>query len=192
MDLRLIEATNRDLRREVAEGRFRDDLFYRLNVFPIELPPLRERTEDLPLLVEFFLDKHAARLGFERPGVTPDALAALAAREWPGNVRELENALHRAVILTKDGVIRPGDLPSVVASAAPVSPPGRHGATSLKAALAQTEREVISAALQANGYNRQATAEALQIERTTLYKKIKRFGLDPNPPAGSTRLKEQK
>ena len=116
-----------------------------------------------------------------------EALAALESYHWPGNVRELENAVHRAVILAKEETIRPEDLPSVVATASPGGAGGYYRGKSLKATLEQTEREGISAALQANGYNRQATAEALQIERTTLYKKIKRFGLEVNPPGNSAK-----
>jgi DNA-binding NtrC family response regulator len=187
IDVRVILATNKDLSVEVAKGTFREDLYYRINVITIELPTLSERVGDIRLLAGHFLQLYAAELSKPPPKLSDRALAALECYHWPGNVRELENALHRAVILAKDDVICPGDLPDVVASAAPLGSTGHYRGKSLKAALEQTEREVISAALQANGYNRQATAGALHIERTTLYKKIKRFGLDANPSAGSVK-----
>ena len=187
IDVRVILATNKDLSVEVAKGTFREDLYYRINVITIELPPLSERVGDIRILAEHFLKLYAAELSKPAPKLSDQALATLECYHWPGNVRELENALHRAVILAKDDVIRPGDLPSVVASAVPLSSAGHYRGKSLKAALEQTEREVIAAALKANSYNRQATAEALHIERTTLYKKIKRFGLNANPSADSAK-----
>ena len=183
IDVRVILATNKDLFAEVAAGTFREDLYYRINVITVDLPPLAERVGDIRRLAEHFLRLYAGELSKPVPQLSDQALAALQAHHWPGNVRELENAIHRAVILTKDSVIRPADLPSTVASAVPALARSSHQSSSLKAALAQTEREVIAAALKANAYNRQATAEALDIERTTLYKKIKRFGLETKPPA---------
>ena len=116
-----------------------------------------------------------------RPQLSDQALAALEHYAWPGNVREMENTLHRAIILAKSNIIQPADFPSTIV---PVDvPSSRFARAPLKAALEQTEREVIVAALKANNYNRQATARALQIERTTLYKKIKRYKLQTKPPA---------
>ena len=183
IDVRVILATNKDLSTEVAKGTFREDLYYRINVITIELPRLCERLGDIRLLAEHFLKLYAAEVSKPLLRLSEEALAAMEGYHWPGNVRELENAMHRAVILAKEEIIRPEDLPSTVAAAAAAGSGGKHyRGKSLKAALEQTEREVISAALQANGYNRQATAEALQIERTTLYKKIKRFGLIEETP----------
>ena len=187
IDVRVILATNKDLSAEVAKGTFREDLYYRINVITVELPPLAERVGDIRFLAEHFLKLYAAELSKPIPKLSEQALVALEHYHWPGNVRELENTLHRAVILTKDNIIRPSDLPPAVASAVPAPVASRYQVRSLKASLEQTEREVIATALKANGYNRQATAEALQIERTTLYKKIKRFGLETKPPAGPIR-----
>ncbi|MCK4850532.1 MAG: sigma-54-dependent Fis family transcriptional regulator [Phycisphaerae bacterium] len=179
VDVRVILATNKDLSEEVAKGSFREDLYYRINVITIDLPPLAQRVGDIRMLAEHFLQLYAAELSKPLPELSDEALAALEHYSWPGNVRELENVLHRAVILAKTDVIHPADLPATIA---PVDvPSSRYGSAPLKAALEQTEREVIAAALAANDYNRQATAQALQIERTTLYKKIKRYGLETKP-----------
>lgn len=182
IDVRVILATNKDLAGEVANGTFREDLYYRINVITIELPPLCERLGDIRLLAEHFLNTYSTELGKTGLKLSDEALGALACYHWPGNVRELENALHRAVILAKGDVIGADDLPSVVGAAGPAGGGGHYRGKSLKNALEQTEREVISAALRANDYNRQATAESLQIERTTLYKKIKKFGLIEETP----------
>ncbi len=181
VDVRVILATNKHLSDEVARGSFREDLFYRINVITIDLPPLAERVGDIRLLTEHFLQLYAAELSKPLLQLSDQALAVLEHYSWPGNVRELENTLHRAVILTKGDTIHPADLPPTVA---PVDvPSSRFAPAPLKTALEQTEREVIAAALKANAYNRQATAQALKIERTTLYKKIKRYGLETKPPA---------
>ena len=180
VDVRVILATNKDLSTEVANGTFREDLYYRINVITIELPPLSERVGDIRLLAEHFLRYYAAELSKPVPQLSDQALAALEHYAWPGNVRELENTLHRAVILAKSEVIGPADLSPNIS---PVDvPSSRFAPAPLKAALERTERQVIAAALTANSYNRQATAQALQIERTTLYKKIKRYGLQTKPP----------
>lgn len=193
IDVRVILATNKDLSAEVAKGTFREDLYYRVNVITIDLPALAERVGDIRLLTEHFLKLYAAELSKPVPELSEQALAALECYQWPGNVRELENTLHRAVILTKDNVIQPSDLPAAIASAVPAtaSAASQYRGKPLKAALEQTEREVIEAALKANGYNRQATAQALQIERTTLYKKIKRFGLETKPAEQKTGLRPE-
>jgi len=187
IDVRVILATNKDLHTEVAKGTFREDLYYRIDVITVELPTLAERVGDIHLLAEHFLKLYAVELSKSIPKLSDQALAALEHYHWPGNVRELENTLHRAVILTKDNIIRPSDLPAAIASAVTTPAASRYQARSLKVALEQTEREVIASALKANNYNRQATAEALQIERTTLYKKIKRFGLNVTPPVSPGR-----
>ncbi len=180
VDVRVILATNKDLSDEVAKGTFREDLYYRINVIIIDLPPLSERVGDIRLLAEHFLRHYAGELSKPVPQLSDQTLAALEHYAWPGNVRELENTLHRAVILAKTDVIEPADLPPTIA---PVDvPSSRFAPAPLKAALEQTERQVIAAALLANNYNRQATAQTLQIERTTLYKKIKRYKLKTKPP----------
>jgi DNA-binding NtrC family response regulator len=177
IDTRVILATNEDLATAVTEGRFRQDLFYRVNVINIELPNLRERISDIPLLVEHFLQQVCEESGKRVRGVTDEAMAALQAYRWPGNVRELENIIERAVLLGKSDMIGLEDLPPSLAAAGParVEPVGTR---TLKQALEAPERQIILEVLEVHHWNRQETAEALGINRTTLYKKIKRLGLE--------------
>jgi DNA-binding NtrC family response regulator len=179
VDSRVILATNEDLSRAVNEGRFRQDLFYRINVINIELPSLRERIADIPLLAEHFLESVCAEAGRDVAGFADDALSAIRRYHWPGNVRELQNVIERAVLLGKGNVIALDDLPPHLTASAPVSVQAVDS-RSLKQALDGPERQIILEALQTNNWNRNATAEALGINRTTLYKKMKRLGLqDP-------------
>jgi DNA-binding NtrC family response regulator len=177
VDARVILATNEDLARLVAEGRFRQDLYYRVNVINIELPSLRDRISDIPLLARHFLTRVCDESGKRVRDFTPDALAAMQRYRWPGNVRELHNVVERAVLLGKRETIGVEDLPPHLhfAGAVPVS--AMVGGT-LKSALAAPERQVILEALQRHDWNRNATADDLGINRTTLYKKMKRLGLD--------------
>ncbi|MGQ9576082.1 MAG: sigma-54-dependent transcriptional regulator [Thermoguttaceae bacterium] len=177
VDTRVILATNDDLGKAVAEGRFRQDLYWRINVINIELPPLRERISDIPLLARHFLERIARESGKRVHGFAEAAMQALQAYRWPGNVRELQNVIERAVLLGKGGTIGLEDLPAGVAAGAPISiePWGNRP---LKQALANPERQIILDALEAHNWNRLATAAALGINRTTLYKKMKRLGLD--------------
>jgi len=179
VDLRVLLASNRDLQEDVKANRFRQDLYYRINVVTIQMPALRERLADIPLLAEHFLSRYRQQLRKEVLDLTPEAVSALRRYTWPGNVRELENAIERAVVLTKGRHIAPDDLPPTVvegAAAAPAQPSGE--VAPLKQALEGPERRIIEAALAAHHWNRQLTAEALQINRTTLYKKMKRYGLE--------------
>jgi DNA-binding NtrC family response regulator len=181
VDVRVILASNIDLEEEVNQGRFRQDLFYRINVVTITLPDLSERISDIPLLANAFLKTFSAQSGKDITGFATDAMDCLQRYRWPGNVRELENVVERAVVLTKGGTIRTADLPTKLvdtAMATPVSEPGTYKPMPLKQALEVPEKQIIEAALRAHGWNRQATAEALDINRTTLYKKMKRYGLD--------------
>ncbi|HPP54692.1 MAG TPA: helix-turn-helix domain-containing protein, partial [Thermoguttaceae bacterium] len=171
-------ATNDDLRRLVQEGRFRQDLYYRINVINIELPPLRERISDIPLLVEHFLQRICQETGRPARRISDEALQALQRYHWPGNVRELQNVIERAVLLGKGDVITLADLPPSTAAAS-VGPWDHEGPQPLKQALCLPERQIILDALEAHHWNRQATAAALGINRTTLYKKMKRLGLEP-------------
>jgi DNA-binding NtrC family response regulator len=180
VDVRIILATNRDLKAEVAAGRFRQDLYYRINVVNIELPPLRQRLSDIPLLAEHFLARFAAESGRQVEGFTAQALQAMQRYDWPGNVRELENCVERAVVLCRSGRIDVDDLPPAVlgrseqpGSVAPLYQPGQ----TLSQALLGPEKQIISAALEAHDGSRQATADALGINRTTLYKKMRKFDL---------------
>ncbi|HUT89899.1 MAG TPA: sigma-54 dependent transcriptional regulator [Thermoguttaceae bacterium] len=177
IDTRVILATNEDLTTAVTEGRFRQDLFYRVNVINIELPSLRERISDIPPLAEHFLRQMCEESGKRVRGITDQAMAALQGYRWPGNVRELENVIERAVLLGKSDMIGLEDLPPSLAAAGPV-PIEPVGTRTLKQALAAPERQIILDVLESNDWNRQATAEALDINRTTLYKKMKRLGLE--------------
>ena len=175
VDTRVILATNDDLGRLVAEGRFRQDLFYRINVINIELPPLRERIADIPLLAEHFLRQVCEDCGQERPRIHRRGHERLARYRWPGNVRELQNVIERAVLLGKDPMIGIGDLPTVCRGRRPNLVEPVAGRT-LKQALESPERQIIREVLEANHWNRNLTAETLGINRTTLYKKMKRLG----------------
>ncbi|MCY3004246.1 MAG: sigma-54 dependent transcriptional regulator [Planctomycetota bacterium] len=189
-DVRWVAATNRDLPREVREGRFREDLYWRLNVVALELPPLRERPADVALLAERFLRRFALEHGRPARQLDPAALAALCAAPWPGNVRQLEHALERATLLSSSGTLTLADftaeLPptaNAAANAGPALPAGADHA--LKRALEQPERELVRAALEATGGRRGRAAELLGINRTTLYNKMRKFGLLDTPAAAA-------
>jgi len=178
VDVRVVLATNADLDEEVRAGRFRPDLFYRINVVTLEVPALAQRVGDIPLLARHFLQQACAETGRMVEGIEAAALRQLEAYSWPGNVRELENVITRAVVLSRGRTITVEDLPPSLATVtgnraghAPAEP------QPLRKALEEPERAIVEAALRENGWNRQATARQLGINRTTLYKKMKRFGL---------------
>jgi DNA-binding NtrC family response regulator len=183
VDVRVILATNVDLAREVETGRFRPDLYYRINVVNIDLPPLRERLMDIPLLAEHFLHKYARQCGKPKLSFTEDALQCMQRYRWPGNVRELENSVERAVVLSRGTTIDRGDLPPALVRAVETdtrlfsSDCGRP--MTLREALEEPEKRIIRAALEANDWNRQKTAAILDINRSTLYKKMKHYDLTP-------------
>ncbi|HZZ84989.1 MAG TPA: sigma-54 dependent transcriptional regulator [Anaeromyxobacteraceae bacterium] len=182
VDVRVIAATHRDLEGEVKAGRFREDLYYRLHVFPVELPPLRSRREDLPLLAAFFVEKYARAFRREVTGLTPAALAALAGHAWPGNVRELENAVERAVAVTAGPELRPEDLPAAVTRAPQGLPPGEALAAlpyreALDQARDQFSREYLVALMKEFGGNVTRAAERAGVERESLHRLLKRHGL---------------
>ena len=183
VDARVIAATNVDLEAEVAAGRFRADLFYRIHVVAIEVPPLRERVADIPLLARRFCARFARLHGRDVRGLTPEALHSLCAHEWPGNVRELENALERAVLVARGAELVPRDLwPADRHAPAPGTASGFEGwqdgpPAELKRALEGPERWLILRALELHGGNRSATARALGINRTTLFNKMRRYAL---------------
>jgi DNA-binding NtrC family response regulator len=177
VDTRIILATNEDLGRAVAEGRFRQDLYYRINVINIELPPIRERITDIPLLAQHFLTHVCEESGKKVLGFTEEAMQSLQRYRWQGNVRELQNAIERAVLLGKSGMIGVEDLPANITAGGGLAI--EHATNqSLKQALTAPERQLILEVLEANHWNRQQTAAALGINRTTLYKKMKRLGLE--------------
>lgn len=176
VDTRIILASNRDLDEEVRQGRFREDLYYRVNVVMIELPPLCERVGDVRLLAEHFLRMYSAQHKRDKLGITDKAMEYLERYPWPGNVRELENVIERAALLSKGKFIGPEDLPDPI-KREQSRQAKQYKHMSLKEALAGPEKDIIRQALQANHWNRQATAKALTINRTTLFKKMKHYGL---------------
>jgi DNA-binding NtrC family response regulator len=183
VDTRVILATNEDLQVAVSEKRFRQDLYYRINVIHLELPALRERASDIPLLVEHFLQSTLRETEKEIEGFTEEAMQALVSHAWPGNIRELENVVQRAVLLTKRPQLDVSLLPpSIIGTKAGNS--GNFSALaivrgqSLRDALEGPERQIILEVLRINNFSRNLTAEQLGINRTTLYKKMKRLGLD--------------
>ena len=175
-DVRVIAATNRDIERAVREGEFRQDLFYRLSVFPVTVPPLRDRREDIPLLARHFLKRRARRAGREIGGLSTAAMRLLLQYDWPGNVRELRNAIGRAVLLEATDVIQAGSLPRRLTEA--VDDGGARGATRAGSrTLAAAEAEALVDALEVAGGNISAAARILEIDRTTLYRKLRKHGL---------------
>jgi DNA-binding NtrC family response regulator len=173
VDVRIITATNRDLKKMTEEGGFREDLYYRLNVISIVLPPLRERTEDIPLLVDHFLKKYAIENHKEPMQVSAEAMKMLLRYRWPGNVRELENCIERAVVISRDSLVTPALLPESIGE--PRTPVGETatGTRSLK----EIEKRYIRKILEDNDWNIKRSAEILGIDRSGLYKKMKRYGL---------------
>jgi DNA-binding NtrC family response regulator len=181
IDVRILAATNRDLEREVAAGRFRADLYWRLNVIPVELPALRERTGDIAPLAEHFLRRSNERHKRSVAGFEPKALEALEAYEWPGNIRELENVIERLVVVKGKGTIGMTDLPQAVRTPRALTPgkgsaiPGLpQDGTDLRAMLESVEDRMISEALERTGGNKNRAAELLGLNRTTLVEKLRR------------------
>jgi DNA-binding NtrC family response regulator len=179
-DARVISANHRDLAKEVAAGRFREDLCYRLNVARIVIPPLRDRPEDIPPLVEHILKRIELRHGWRGLTVSPETLLTVRERPWPGNVRQLENALARAVIAARGRMILPENLDSDDASGIAIPETGDAADTMpLRALLAEVERRAIQRALLACGGNRTKTAERLGISSRQLFDKIREYDLHP-------------
>jgi transcriptional regulator with PAS, ATPase and Fis domain len=176
VDFRVICATNRDLQAAVKEGSFREDLYWRLNVVHVHIPPLRERPEDVPVLAEQFLAKFARSMSRKPMRFSPEVLEALAAYPWPGNVRELQNAIERAVVVGRNDVVRAEDLPLRVTQAAAAGPgPG---------SLAEAERAHVVSVLEASGWNITRAARVLDVDRVTLYNKIRKYELKKPESAG--------
>lgn len=181
VDVRLVAATNRVLEDEVRDGNFREDLFYRLNVIPIRLPPLRDRADDIPLLVEHFVEKFNARLGTNVDGLTPDAMAALLAHKWPGNIRELENLVERSVLLVDGDVLTLADLPGLTRD--PIEASGEVNAEEMglkeyvRVYTAKLERARIQRVLEEEDNNVTRASKKLGISRKSLQMKMKDYGL---------------
>ncbi len=174
VDFRVICATNKDLEKAVGDGSFREDLYYRLNVFSVFIPPLRERKGDIPLLANYFVQKYSRAMGKLITSISPEAMDAVVRYNWPGNVRELENAIERAMVVGKPPAIRPEDLPYQLTEKNHVLPSG---------SIAAVEKAHIVSVLDQNRWNISRSAEILQIDRVTLYNKIEKYGLK-KPSAG--------
>ena len=170
-DFRLVCATNRDLEALIEEGSFREDLYYRINVFVVDLPPLRERREDIPLLARHFVEKYAHSMGKPVKPISAEVEEQLMSYDWPGNVRELENAIERAMVIGREPEIRPEDLPL---------PSSRPAADSEGSTLAALERRHIERTLQEEDGNITRAAAKLGIDRGTLYNKLRRYGIERN------------
>ena len=168
VDFRVICATNENLEAAVREGRFREDFYYRINVFTIELPPLRARRSDIPALAHHFLNRFARQMDKRITGISPEAMELLTAYDWPGNVRELSNAIERAMVVGMPPAIRPEDLP--------LRKPIRSDVPSDQS-LAEMEKRHIAAVLERTGGNITRAAEILKVDRVTVYNKIKKYGL---------------
>ena len=165
VDVRVIAATNRDLRQMVADGKFQEDLYYRLNVIPLEIPPLRERREDIPVLVDHFLRKHSQRAGKSVAGLAPGVLDALQGADWPGNVRELENTVERAVVLTPTAIVGP-EVVRLLGVAS--TPPSGLPSLNLRQNLDWAERETVRRALEGSGGVKKDAAETMGISQRAL------------------------
>jgi DNA-binding NtrC family response regulator len=188
VDVRIVLASNQPLEDLVADGRFRQDLYYRINVVRIELPPLRDRPDDIPGLAMHFLQVHSAEMGKQLTGFTTEALAALRRYAFPGNVRELQNIVERASVLARRPTIGVEDLPEQVLGGGTSPKSASAGSAALddgdwqpmplEEALREPERRILLLALKANAFNRQKTADQLGINRTTLYKKMRAYGIE--------------
>jgi len=183
VDVRVVAATARDLSAEVGRGTFREDLYYRLNVFALHLPPLRERREDIPLLVDHFLARMNARMGLAVAGASPEAMRLLVEYDWPGNVRELENSIERAIVLCEGNQIESDALPERVrrgtgTPGVPIPAPVEDGDLSIKRASRRSEEALIRRALQRTRGNRTRAAELLEISHRALLYKIKEYGIN--------------
>ena len=184
VDLRVVAATNRDPQRAMAEGKIRQDLFFRLNVVRVDVPPLRERREDIPLLAEYFLHKYSRELGRQVPHLSPAVLQSLLSYAWPGNVRELENLMERASVLCGGTTVEPSLLPAemagetpVASTSAPASEPATFESLVLDEQVAALEQRLIRTALERSGDNKSAAARLLGVSERTLWYKLKKYGM---------------
>jgi DNA-binding NtrC family response regulator len=174
LDVRVITATNKDLHRLMAQGRFREDLFYRIGVIPIQLPPLRERREDLPLLVKAFIDRARRKARKPITGISEEALETLAAHDWPGNVRELINVIEYAFVLCPEGLIQKNHFPAMLSQKGLVQSKARPAAVSARAV---NERQRLIAAITQTGGKKSEAARLLGLSRVTLWKLLKAYNI---------------
>jgi two-component system response regulator AtoC len=179
VDVRVIAATSKDLKKEVAEGKFREDLYYRINVMSIHLPPLRERRGDIPLLIGYHVDQFNRKLKTSIEGLSSEAMALLIGYSWPGNIRELENVLERSMLLTKGQWITPTELPAHIRSSQPLLSSIRpeHN-LSIKKASKLLEKDLIQKALELTKGNRTQASKILEISRPILIAKIKEYRIE--------------
>jgi len=189
VDIRIIVATNKDLQKQVEQSKFRDDLYYRLNVINIHMPPLRDRKEDIPSLVEHFLAKHRYSATAQPAAISEEAIRRLMEYNWPGNVRELENVIERAVVLSRGQIITSRELPfgdhdAVEGEEGEGEGDAKGDSSFFKKSVAQFEKDLIMKALRDANGNRSKAAEMLGIYRRLLYAKIKEYGLEGYPPKG--------
>jgi Nif-specific regulatory protein len=175
VDVRIIAATNKNLADEVKKKAFREDLYYRLSVFPIIVPPLRDRKTDIPMLADFFADKYSEKNGKQIKSITSGAVGLLTAYNWPGNVRELENCIERAVILSNDGIIHASQLPLVMQTAGPARP---QPAGSLEKVIGMVEHEMIVEKLKESGGNMSLAAKELGLTERMIGIRVKKYGID--------------
>lgn len=175
IDSRIITATNRDLYKKVLDGSFRDDLYYRLSVFPVHLPPLRERIDDIPVLIGHFIEKFNKQMGRSIQGITDRVLDILEKYYWPGNIRELANALEHAFVHARGALIYPQDLPQSLLNSPQT--PLIHKAHERERALDHVEREMIVKELEAAGWNKTVAAKRLRMGRSTLWRKMEKYGI---------------
>jgi two-component system nitrogen regulation response regulator NtrX len=185
VDVRVLSSTSRDLQVEIAEGRFRDDLYHRLAVVPIRVPSLSERREDIPELIEHFLDQISMQTGLPKRAIGPDAMAVLQSHDWPGNVRQLRNNVERLMILTggdPEAVVTADMLPSEIGAMVPVTPNGSGGehlmGLPLREAREIFERQYLVAQISRFSGNVSRTAEFIGMERSALHRKLKALGID--------------
>jgi two-component system NtrC family response regulator len=191
VDVRVLAATNRDLEKMIAGGTFREDLYYRLAVVSIRMPPLRERVDDIPLLVDAFLEKHAQRLAHARPAIQKDVYSAFNLYSWPGNIRELENVVERALVLDQDGVIALDDLPDRLRTRAQRIGNVRIELPDEGISLEKVERELILTALEKHDWNQTRAAAYLDITRSTLLYRMQKYALEREKAAAEVRPGER-
>jgi len=177
VDVRVIAATNKDLKKEKKEGRFREDLFFRLNVIPLYSPPLREKKEDIPLLVEYFSKIYSEENNFKQKEFSKEAIEAIQKYLWKGNVRELKNVVERLLIMTDADIIEMKDLPEQIRREVQTSLPDVKGIKTLKEFREQAEKDFILSKLKENDWNISQTAREIDTPRSNLYKKLEHFGI---------------
>lgn len=178
VDVRILAATNRNLEEAMKSGNFRQDLYYRLNVIPLDVPPLKERKDDIPLLVAYFLEKFSADFKKKIEGVDDDAMQYLQTYDWPGNIRELENLMERAIVLNKSGFLTIRDFPISVSSAETEEEINIQVSNDLTEVVDNFEKKIILKALRENNFNKLRTAEKLGIHRSTFMSKLKKYEIN--------------